>query len=357
MMQETCNKIYAMLLLTMVPLLYGAEYKEIRLPIALNDEVSLGKSISCDMSYVLKGIEYRIGAGAFSAQTDEPAEMFISEIITAVKNQDTQEALSLAFPVQEIGSLKESEKLRYTSIVSILSPHFANGELLLYYQLVVGKNRIFIFGKPETTLFFGLTISENKEGGFFWTIDSSPLAGSLIMSVMSSSREMIQQNSSKQYQYNIPIADDPNSSSVLLAFNGKLCRNTDYLDCIDNLDKSAAMLVQLYISAQLGYFKEMAYHFTPESRKRYLNQFEAPENKIVEHKKRLSERPEVLFVANADPIYIVFYKKKSFPSMYIQEIIREDNTLRFMDYKFNNFLTQILQSEMFQKNFTTMVMK
>lgn len=338
--------------------LQAQEYQTIRLPVVINyDGTANAKYVVCDMSYVFKGIPYNIPCSEFAARAESPAEKTVCRIIEAIQTKNEQDASLLCFSNTNARPSQQDKK-RISSFLSVLTPAFHNNALRLYFQVRYDRHTLFIFGLSDTRQFFGLTVSGNADGSLFWnTSEASPLTGGIITSVMGTDAALQEAFAKKDYQYQIPLTDPNCPDKIYLGFNGRDYQDMEYLSLADDLDKSAAMMLQLCIAAQTGHLKEISSCFTPKSQEWLISLFELSSIKKLDNLKRsLNSKPRILFVIDADPLYVVFHKRSSghdLPCLYIQEILREDQKLKYTDFHFNNLLTQILVSDVFLKGLGT----
>jgi hypothetical protein len=112
----------------------------------------------------------------------------------------------------------------------------------------------------------------------------------------------------KDYQYQIPLTDPNCPDKIYLGFNGRDYQDMEYLSLADDLDKSAAMMLQLCIAAQTGHLKEISSCFTPKSQEWLISLFEPSSIKNWTISNAVLIATAYLFVIDAD-LFMLFSTK------------------------------------------------
>lgn len=352
---------------------WASDFSEASFPVVFKIDL---KSPVPTALYIKCGVtNYNLTLDDFKAQKGGKRDKIAGEIIDGLRSNDFGKCKNRSWRNPKI-SEEDNDHLIKTLFDGYRSAFF-NEEfagkgfryLRLRSQLHFGNKRIFILGNdlrpnlksgPER---IPLYFKDNKNGEFVWDMGPVPAGVSVLIEsvqqIAISPKRFIKKNGLK-LKYEMPIPSTTDRDIAYLQFNGSKYNFkvlSDLVDRYDKLNEVLELVQRKYSAAHKGERALIANLYTDLSRQKYLDWLETGDQVYLDwyFGDMGSKERTVRFIINADPLYVVFVEHEDRPNkLAIELIVRDpkDRKLKFTNYYFRGFVTQLLSDREFLSMFS-----
>jgi hypothetical protein len=199
-----------------------------------------------------------------------------------------------------------------------------------------GSNRFVLYEvvKPSSVLTSFLPFKKNQEGNWKWVPipgDLETLLWTMLRYNKTSLSDPDQELLRKEYDYRFQVTPDPNDHPVFLLFNGHICDMTlpGQVGGVSDpvLAFYADAVTALVNSEGIDALRDVGNrYYDTQSRETFFGRLDKGYERFVQWRDEyLARQRTVVFLLDADPAYVVFYRRQGAPPRYISHeyILRE----------------------------------
>jgi hypothetical protein len=235
--------------------------------------------------------------------------------------------------------------------------------LKIYYQLLIGKGGMFIWGcdinKSKSRSFTqrrALNYEVTPFGQIRWNSAADVLDP--LTSIVTHTLQEASQNptafkkkmeESINLDHTIPIPGTEDKDVAYLQFNGKKYDIDVMHENVPNDDKVLRFYQEAYLAWRDLSTLDFAQYYTAESRERLLKGWEENPDLLTNYKKSATFSRVVLFIMDANPFYVVFYTTRKGAEVLPEYVVVDpsDGQLRLTNLGVVDLTTQYFLSDEF----------
>lgn len=356
-----CGSVFLLAIFVSCSLATGSiETRSFSFPIDIDDSYYVRSSMYLRYSFE----DYNEPFSEFKVKENSPVVNQFKKVLQDVRDQNTPKNIALSSHAKIAKGYQPSDVYKqfiefYSRVLSPKNTGINFQNLKLIKQIYIGNDCKIVWEvnsvpEMERGIFRGsFRFKKGPQDDFVWEIDIGDEVGSLISETTrsQSSKFAIPLDGVKcDYEYAIPgtAAGHP----VYLQFNGEVCDFNVMNDTTDNeilvfyqqtchlLAESPELLVDFYTKKSAQRYSSIMEKY-PKVSDPYLRQTEI-----------IRQGRKVLFLLNADPVFIVFYhtikSTMKFPEdVRYDYIIRDpkDSQLRLTNYSYYGLLSQFFSNK------------
>jgi hypothetical protein len=280
-------------------------------------------------------------------------EIFFSELMTAIKDNNFNAVASSLTPVGKDVGNNTPENIFTWLHTNVTADK--NIELLIY-------RRIFSRNDQEI-IFWGWKSSDNNVAiatplvkcgdKVKWHWSPNGNLSSFAMVCLLFRNDIFVKAKDGKREFSISLTDDLDSNAINLKFNGKkYCFNLlkDEVQSMEPTEEDQVLsFYQSFYLEKIESIKNSAEHYTPKSRKNILGALEkSPSYQDWLRESETANPAVVTFIMNANPIYIVFYKKQNSTHNLaaFEYVIKTEEGYKITNFGFHDIFDSVLNNNM-----------
>jgi hypothetical protein len=364
--------LYFMFICCYTPVTFATENKSFPLPIQIDYSYYVKSSIYLRCSYE----PYDIPLSEFKDKENSQVALRFKRVLSDIRdhNMPTFAKLSPRLAQNSKGPQKQTSLLienLVTGYNSLLSPEVVGQDfnrINIIQQFYVGTDQIVVWGVDQTpgsdnALIRSFVFKKDQQDNLLWEAGPPNEIHCLIDEIMQQSAEsphVFSPVDTTKFDYEYPIPGTTSGYPAYLQFNGKICDLNVFSDTVATTDPVLTFYQNAY-----RLFKNspeaIADLYTPESAQKYRSWLKKADPNYISrlHADTITKGRKVIFLLNADPVFIVFYQpiesaRKDFADVRYEYIVKDpkSNQLRLTNLNYNGFLSQYFDNkELFINSF------
>ncbi len=319
--------------------------RQLSVPIQMGDRlVRSGLVIACDVE------DYDMSFSTFRKSAANPDEMRFADFISAVSANNIDKARAVSKSVTATGD----ENIKIERALSMLKAHIVQigirpdlSNFKICHRIYWGDRDFFTYkvADPNSSYWGLLGFERDPDKGLLWNPYLSDFESELWK--MAPTDYDNEQSVSHDYRFTI-TPDHCFKHPVDLLFNGRVNGITQTED--DPQASDVALLFYEAFKMDLentkniqGFRKIGNKYYDAHSRKKFLRWIDSDYQAFLQWKNDLVSRErEVVFVMDADPVFVIFYHLKGMSDWYIQQdyIVRDGDRLYITRLAFDDDLSR-----------------
>ncbi len=237
--------------------------------------------------------------------------------------------------------------------------------LKFYSDIKLGNGGLVIWGTDKNNTKMNSFVDRRairyettSEGELSWNCAIE--APDLFESVITASFEAIAKNpiahkailnADKQYTYKIAIPGTEGAHPAYFLFSGRVCGGIDIInEEVSSSDELLSFLQEAYLAWIHGTAEAFAKYYTQLSQERITEAIMTDRSLFDAYKEPILQGKKVLFILDADPFYVVFFRLGNYPIVRSEYIVRDpvDGKLKLTNLFMGNSTSQYFNSEAFR---------
>jgi len=298
--------------------------------------------------------KYEIPFKDFELMKLDYHEKSFVKLVNAIKQNDLISCLEVCsgYTQRSKNEIKQFMNAYHKSFVPIWD------KIHVYYQFYIGNDRLFIWGVENAEpiksgpLRRSFYFEKDRVGKFVWTASIPNTIDTLLTDIVQKNagfpgKYALIKNESFDYQYIIPGSTDEHP--IYLQFNGKPYN----VEVFTNQFEPSNEIINFYQKAY-HVFKNMtaedfAEFYTPVSRQKYREWATkmGKDSYNIHRQQTINAGRKVVFILNANPVYIVFHHRLDNEYIRYQYIVRnsDNQKLKLTSFFFEGYLDDYLKNQ------------
>ncbi len=155
----------------------------------------------------------------------------------------------------------------------------------------------------------------------------------------------------KQHTYKIAIPGTEGANPAYFLFSGRVCGGIDIInEEVSSSDELLSFLQEAYLVWIHDTREEFATYYTHKSQERITKAIMTDRSLFDAYKEPILKGKKVLFILDADPLYVVFFRLGNYPIVQSEYIVKDpvDGKLKLTNLGVGDFTSQYFNSEAFE---------
>jgi len=343
----------------------ATETKSFPLPVRIDHNYYVKSSMYLRCSYE----PYDIPLSEFKDKENSQVANRFKKVLSDIRDHNMPTFAKISPRItQDSKGLQQQPSSKIEGIVagynSLLSPEVVGqdfSKIKIIQQFYVGADQIVVWGVNQTpnnsgkVLRRSFSFKKDQQGDLLWEAGPPNEIQCLINEIMQQSAEsnnVFLPIAVTKLNYEYPVPGTTSGYTAYLQFNGKICD----LDVFSDTASTNDPILTFYQNAY-RLFRDspeaIANLYTPESAQKYRDWLKKTDPNYIsrQHMDIVTKGRKVIFLLNADPVFIVFYQpfvnaKKDLSDVRYEFIIREpkDSQLRLTNLNYSGFLSQFFDN-------------
>jgi len=316
----------AILLVMSKPASRDVKRRKLSVPITVGDRmITTGLVIECDIT------DYDMPFSTFSNSAANPDEIRVADFIRAILSGNADKAKALSKP----GATAGGKNATIESNLSMLKSHWArigissdSSNVKILRRIYWGNREFFTYkvADPNSRPIYILSFDRDPNEGLLWSprVEGFEWMFWEITAQRSEYPKDQDIEQSVSHDYGFTITPQDSKHPVDLLFNGHVAGITQAEDKPHSSDAALSFyetaMMSLKQAGSIQEFREIGNtYYDAHSKKKFLSWIDKDYEAFLQSINELVRRErEIVFVMDADPVFIIFYHPEGMPDWYIK---------------------------------------